>query len=247
MNKAVSLFSLLAVTLLMVCGDSDNAVGPNGPDNSIIVTYTIVGNLIIVSYPETIYTYSYCDGNQLIVENDTSEAGSDTTSFLLLNNDNLLVIEGDTLTRIGTGSGIQGVWSMAGFGTITIGASTITVSESYSYADMFIEEWDMFPMADNVTATKLSENMVQLTGSISGEVVTISWNAAGDVTYSSSNSQHATGVVYDNPTACPNDEPEWLLLFLDENESVALNKFAAPLKKEHAISRLFKTNRPRHH
>jgi hypothetical protein len=48
-----------------------------------------------------------------------------------------------------------------------------------------------------------------LTGNTTGEVVTITWNASSDMTYSSSNAGHAAGTVYDNPAWCPNDEPDW--------------------------------------
>jgi hypothetical protein len=75
---------------------------------------------------------------------------------------------------------------------------------------------------------EISCSQVRLTGLTTDEVVTITWNADDDATYSSSTTGHATGTVYGNPTSCPNEAPDWFTEFLYDNANAPVPKRAAP-------------------
>jgi hypothetical protein len=62
----------------------------------------------------------------------------------------------------------------------------------------------------NITATKAGSTSVGLQGNRTNETVILTWNAIGDLSYSSSNPNHQTYTYYANPIQCPNDyEPGW--------------------------------------
>lgn len=243
MKKAVALFCVVAAVLMVTCAKKDNPTGPGG--NAInTMTYTVSGDKIIVSNPQTIYTE--CDSNNILVS-DTTHASIDTATFVLSNNNNFMVVkhsdgEIDSLTRVGTGSSIQGQWTSARGYTVDIGASTITLT--LDYADMLVSEFDYMSSYVNVTIAKTSSNSVTITGNISHEVVTISINSStGDVTYSSTVSSHAAATVYANPTSCPNDGPAWLEEFFMANPKIAKNAVSAPTSSTHRLLTLL-TKKP---
>ncbi|MGA2505943.1 MAG: hypothetical protein ABSF80_00510 [Chitinispirillaceae bacterium] len=101
-------------------------------------------------------------------------------------------------------------------------ANTLTVTETFvnCYADDWMSwDWASDSAYYNVTATKVSCTQVTLTGNVTQEKVTISWNSNGDMTYTSTNSGHAAYTYYENPASCPdNYEPDWYYSgFLDNN------------------------------
>lgn len=105
------------------------------------------------------------------------------------------------------------------------GQFTSNSSYSVHWADDYVSSWtdcsysygtDTCSYA--VTVTKLSSSSVKLVGKTSGETVTISWNAAGDETFKSSDPTHAAYTYYANPKQCPNDyQPTWFTTFLTAN------------------------------
>jgi hypothetical protein len=232
MKKAVAVFCMFAAVFIVTCSKEDNPAGPGGGPNSMTMSYTLSGNMIIISQPQTIESYSYCNGATLVTRYDTSEAGSDTSTFALSNNDNTLTIDGQMiLTRVGTGSGVLGQWTGGGM-DISIGPSTITATESssYPYADDFIE-YDLPNDLGEITATKASNTQVILTGT-TGETVTITLSSSSE-TYSSSNSAHATGTYYSDPVACPNDVPSWYDEFLSDNGASMFKKAMSKSVQKH--------------
>lgn len=246
MKKAVAIFCACAVGLLITCAKKDNPAGPGSGSNSNTYTYSMSGNTAISSYPQTISVS--CDSNNILVS-DTSYAYIDTTTITLLNNDNLMVSKhtdgySDTLTRVGTGSGVQGEWTNSYGMTIQVGVNTVT--ESYNYADMLVVDLSFMTSYYNVSIVKISSNQVSITGNSSHEVVTITVNSStGDATYSSSVASHAAATEYANPTSCPNDGPAWLEQFLTANPKTAKNAMAVPLNIIHKLATLL-TKKPAH-
>jgi hypothetical protein len=222
--------------LVLTCSKNDNPSGPGGVNSTW--TYTVSGTDLIVSHPQSIETD--CAGSYVTA--DTTFAYSDTSWFALSVNSDTMFVEGDQgdtmfLTRIGTGTGIQGQWLMSqGDFEATIEVGTQTITASTCFGDIFMAgEALWIELSYNITVSQLSCSSVRLTGNTSGEQVTINYTQTGnspdnmdaDITYSSSNAQHAPGTVFANPTTCPNDEPGWLDTFLLENNAAPAAKSAA--------------------
>lgn len=228
-------FFLCAVMLMITCAKKDNnPTGPGGTNNVLTMTYTISGSTITITRPAQTYTDTYCEGDSLVTETQTDTARTYSEQFQLIDNDTKLVISGDTAVRVGTGSGIQGQWNMGGE-TVQFGAGTITVDLSQTSstpADDFLE-YELPSDLGEVTATKISNNQVKLTGATTGEIVTVTISGSGDETYTSSNSAHAAGTWYMNPNSCPNETPDWFYLFLSENGSGMFKKAMSKSVQQH--------------
>jgi hypothetical protein len=221
MKKVAAIAGLCAALVLVVCDQSNNPAGTGGTgQNSTNYTYTVSGDTIIVYTPLVTQIRSSCLNNTLVSRLDTlEEASIDTLTFVLTDNGNTLTLDQKAvLTRVGTGTGIQGTWTAISESlTLTIGPSTITSTVTRDYADNFVKVWNRRPPADQVTVAKASANLVTLTGTTTGEVVTILWSGAGDMTYSSNGK--TTTTVYENPVACPNSPPDWYGAFLSANRT----------------------------
>lgn len=104
-----------------------------------VMEYTISGDNLITSSEQTVYTYSYCDGDSLVSEADTSEAYLDTIPFSVSGNtlkiafdeeyfdeaETILITIWGLLSRTGSGSGIEGKWSSSDVEyTVTEGSLT---------------------------------------------------------------------------------------------------------------------------
>jgi hypothetical protein len=102
---------------------------------------------------------------------------------------------------------------------------TALSSYSYNWADDYVSQWTNcssgYYSTDTcsyaVTVTKQGSSSVQLHGKTSGETVTITWNAKGDQTYTSSDPAHLAGTYFANPVSCPNSIPTWFATFLTAN------------------------------
>jgi hypothetical protein len=210
---------------ILTCSKDSGPAGPGQP--STTWTYTVSGNTIIIDHPQTISTQCY--GTQWSA--DTADAYTDSAVFTLSAGGDTLFSQTDqgimVLTRIGTGTGIQGQWLTDQYGfdvTIEIGPSTITASTCY--ADIFMgEEAPLIEANYNITVVRQSCSSVLLIGHTTNEQVTITYTQVGDSpdnldadrTYSSNNAQHAPGTVYANPASCPNQAPGWVAQFLANN------------------------------
>ena len=210
MSRALPLLVFCASLFTLTCSKIDKPTGPESLP-PMTFTYTISGDTLFFGGGQTIDTSYFCtSGDSLFTQIDTERMGPDT---MLIVNNSLLVWDNDSMTRVDTGSGIQGKWIWATdtllygypyYGAIfQIGPSTMTIS--ISEVDRFIMfPWILNPQPDT-SITKTSFYTIFLTGNITGEVVTITWNAAGDATYASNNKLHAQQVVYKKPTSCPDD------------------------------------------
>jgi hypothetical protein len=111
----------------------------------------------------------------------------------------------------------------------TIKTSTEMSSTSYS-VDYYISSWTscspgsygLDTCSYAVTVVKQGNSAVQLHGKTSGETVTITWNAKGDQTYTSSDPTHLAGTYFANPVSCPNSIPAWFTTFLTANVKTGL-------------------------
>jgi len=106
---------------------------------------------------------------------------------------------------------------------------TVTFKNASTPADYFVSSWDncttygMDTCAYAISVTKLNDYTVQLHGAKSNETVTIVWNAAGDMTYTSSDTSHHASVYYEKPTSCPDPyEPSWYFPFLTANSKTTI-------------------------
>ena len=249
MKKALAFFCMVTAVLMVTCSKNDNPAGPGGTSNVLTMTYTISGSTITITQPAQTYTDTYCSGDSLKTETYTDTASTQSEQFQLIDNDTKLVVGGDTAVRVGTGSGIQGQWDMGGE-TVQIGAGTITVDISQTSntpADDFMNnEWSYMSSLENITAVKTSNTSVKLTGNKSSEVVTITWNSAGDATYTSSLTANAPGTILAKPTKCPNAAPAWFEIFLSANSSLVKRAASAPSTISNGLFALL-VKKPAHH
>jgi hypothetical protein len=217
-------FAMAAGLAIWTCSKKSNPSGPGGGDiggGNTSWNYTISGNTIIIQHPADTVTYSYCDTTKLVTETDTESAYTEIDTFSL--NGNTMTVNGIgdsgtpvVFTRVGSGSGVQGQWQGQIYGeniTVQVTSSTITFSQftTYCYADDWMSfDWAYDSIGFNGTAAELSCTQVRITGSTTGEQVTITWNSNGDMTYTSNKAGHAAYTYYENPTSCPDDDtPSW--------------------------------------
>jgi hypothetical protein len=125
---------------------------------------------------------------------------------------------------------------------LLISATQFVISTAYSTADDFIASWNgtcdpQFAESAGVaiTVVKVNESTVQLTGRKSGEKVTITSDARGDLAYTSSNSANTAYTYDENPTTCPDDyAPAWYYTFVSANSTSTLAKAKSADVKRHA-------------
>jgi len=217
-----------ALSLLLTCSKSSNPSGPGEVNSTTTETYsytTLGGNTIVVSFPQKIYSGSYCNGSAVISYHDTVPAFDDTM-FYYFSGDSLFVGNGWALIRAGSGSGLTGRWDMVhwdqgGPDMVDISASTVIATFYNCHGTDFMAYNSSYIASHytHVSVAQLGCNTVRLTGSTTGEVVTLTWDSDGNMTYSSSDSLHASKIVYENPATCPNNPPDWYNLFLTGNSA----------------------------
>jgi hypothetical protein len=255
MRKQLMIFCAVAVAaglVMWTCSKKNNPTGPNGDGGGVgnytqTLTYTDSASNVIATFPQEITTYSYCIGSSLVTYNDTTPSYISTMPYSISGNTLTMIqynqgYDTAVFNRSGTGSGLIGTWLVvsAPYGwpsELDVTASTISAIFNLCYADDFIDMWNSGGIyADsayyNVTVAKNSCSQVTLTGNITNEVVTITFNNAGDATFTSTVSGHGVHTVYNNPTTCPNDYPDWYSpVFLNNNL-----KINAPAAKRAAMS-----------
>lgn len=236
MRKRLMLFCVVAMgagLVMWTCSKKSNPSGPGGGDNgggnTQTLTYYVSGTDIIATFPQEITAYSYCNGNSLVTENDTSYEYISTMPYSISGNTLTLIQSTDTAyyDRSGTGSGLTGTWVVvsAPYGwpsQLDVTATTIVATFSgpnSCYADDFMSfDWAYDSIGFNGTAQKISCSQVKVIGKTTGDTVTITWNDNGDMTYTSAG--HAAYTYYENPTSCPDDySPSWYYTFLGQNNT----------------------------
>jgi hypothetical protein len=231
MRKQMMVFCAIAVcagVVLFTCSKSGGPTGPaEGGPTSTTYNYTVSGDTLTVSIPQQITFRSHCNGNTLHANYDTIPAQDQSAIFILSGNVLTLIEPYDTATytRVGVGGVLTGSWKITILtenlpDQLDFGPSTVTATyPATCYGDGFMANEATYITANysHVSVTQLSCNIVRLTGGTTGEQVTLTWDSDGNLIYSSSNSQHTTGIVYQNPTSCPNIAPDWYNLFLTAN------------------------------
>jgi hypothetical protein len=224
MNRIIPLLLFCTPLFIITCGKNGNPTNPPDSLPPMTFAYSISSDTLSIDCHQRIDTNYYCNsGDSLFIQIDTETFYPET---LMIGDDSVLLWHNDTLTRVDPGSGIQGKWIWATdtllygypyYGVIfQIGPSTVTISISES--DKFLMfPWLLRNPQPDISITKTSFYTVFLTGNITGEVVTITWNAAGDETYASNNKQHTQTVYYKKPNTCPNNRPDWYYQFLTAN------------------------------
>jgi hypothetical protein len=196
-----------------------------------VLPYTVSNDTIRAFHSERInFLGTRCTGDTLVTTFDTIPADTTVMTY---------VIAGDTLTlttrssyfvytvhliRVGSGSDIVGTWAeydTLGHLTMQVVFTATTFSNSLNGANnqpmpicpadqYLMSSWPYDSVNFNGTAVRMSCNGVQLTGSTTGEVVTMTWESSGNKTYMSTDGTHTTYTYFQNPVSCPNDPvPEW--------------------------------------
>jgi hypothetical protein len=82
--------------------------------------------------------------------------------------------------------------------------------------------WDSDSTIYNIKVEEVNSFTAKLTGNISGEIVTITWNEKRDKTYTSSNPVNLAHTYYLEPTVCPNLlRPNWYYTFKTANKKAS--------------------------
>ncbi len=180
--SCVAFVSVVLVAAFFSCdllssGDGDGGGGGGGggtvtPGAELVETmnYTTSGSTIIMTeIPGVVTCYSYCDSLTLVQECDTS-GGSDTSQYVLSGDTLKTLMDLDTLpsnavvaywmiaVRKGTGTGLQGVWTVTG-ATYQVLSGTPTQAE----LTMIQQELAYFsPGSGNTMEVQITANQVKL-------------------------------------------------------------------------------------
>lgn len=227
MSKQVTALCVAAVIaaglLFWTCGKKN----PAGPDDGGYVpakeTYGYVSNTtsIFMFIPRHVDTNRYCADSLLVTNLDTINAYTLPYSYVI-NGTTLMLKRTDSAfyTRTGTGTGLTGgTWVQNGAVeefpadmAFTADSVTLTMADSGgSEGDDYIRNlWPVDSVSYHLTLSRISSRQVQLTGTVSGETVTLTWNTDGDKTVTSSSAGHYSYTYYANPRSCPNNPyPAW--------------------------------------
>jgi hypothetical protein len=221
------IFTLCTAGLLVVlCGKKNSPTGPGdngGGGTTEAYNYTVSVDTIIVSLPQRTDTAIYCDpvADTLVTEYAVIPAHDSTLLYRISSGNDTLMLYHTTDTslfsRSGSGSGLIGTWTAAGtvplnsWTQLVFTATAVTVTMRTCYAEEFINnEWPFDSAYFSVRVVQISCTSVQLTGDTTNERVTISWNGAGDATFSSTTTGHVAYTCRKKPLACPNNPyPDW--------------------------------------
>jgi hypothetical protein len=214
------------------------------------------GDSLVVSQADSSVTQFQISGNTLTTFNDP-----DTNNYGEYLDSNLVYQSYDVFTRISGGPGLTGSWSLTSIGytvlrgsltaaekssldseysstapisnaVVEFSGNTVKIQMSLSYAEFFYSSLNSFyGTGSGITLTMVGANAVRMTGTISGEVVTLTFANNGDETYSSSIQSHAATTVFVKPTTCPNDVPAWFTEFLQANENSGATLYKAEKRK----------------
>ncbi len=151
---AVATIPVLAIFL--TCGKGNN--NPTGPSgfkvNDYTVTYTVSGDTVFTTSAQSIFSDKYCLGDSLVSYSDTFQASTGITVYELTGNTlKLLNATTDTmttsgavveyssvLTRVGTGTGIIGLWKYTGESYQVISGTLLPDEVSSLNAEIAMED-----------------------------------------------------------------------------------------------------------
>jgi hypothetical protein len=196
-----------------------------------ILPYDVSNDTIRIYHPERITVVgTYCNGVMLVTTFDTTLADTSCITYTLSGNTLTLTTTGPyfvytvVLARVGAGSGLVGTWEAhdpLSNAEMQVVFTATTVSTDLSgtssqpvplcQADQyFMSSWPSDSINFNISAMRISCNGVRITGNITGEVVTMTWDNSGNKTYTSTDGTHAAYTWLTNPVLCPNDlYPDW--------------------------------------
>jgi hypothetical protein len=189
-----------------------------GPE---VMTYTVTNDTMHIVSPTRINSNTQCNGDTLVTRYDTSEGSVMNIKFSVSGNTMNLYMDTipATLRRIGSGTGLIGSWTpndtaMDMPDTLVFSATTLTAyggggNGNSCPADNYIQ-YSSDTAYFNGTAVQLSCTQVRLTGNVTSEQVTITWDTNGNMIYTSTNTARTPYTWYQNPTSCPNNwTPDW--------------------------------------
>ncbi len=251
MRKAAIVLCICAGVLFVTCSKSSNPAGGGGGGNNgtVVYTYTTSGDSVYIKRPsgyDSITAYSYCNGSTLVTGYDTS-SGPPPSVYYNISGSTLTLrycqngCDTGVFTRTGSGTGLPGTWYMTGTQsqyfpeTLIISSNTIATpngkTNSECWSDLFLQdEWPLYSTVFKGSIDSVSCSEIKITGTTSGEQVTITWNSSsGNLTYTSSVSSHAQYTYYANATTCPDsDTPSWWASFLAANLVSTAKKIEIP-------------------
>lgn len=226
MSKQVMVLCVSAVIaglLFWTCSKKNPAGPDDGGNVPAIETYRYQSNTtaIFMFIPWHVDTNRYCADSLLVINLDTVDAYTLPYSYVITGT-TLMLKRTDSAfyTRTETGTGLTGgTWVQNGAveefpATMAFAADSVTltmVDSGGSEGDDYIENlWPDDSVNYHLTLSRISGRQVQLTGTVSGETVTFTWNTDGDKTVTSSSAGHDSHIYYANPRSCPNNPyPPW--------------------------------------
>jgi hypothetical protein len=197
--------------------DKDNTPGSvsQGAVLEETIGYTATANEITMTEPAGSNCWSYCDGTELVEECDTSSGSDESIPYTLSGNtlsfgvdqsemeSGAVVQLNMVLTRVGDGTGLQGVWKVTGM-SYTVLSGTLTPAEKAELdeavaSDDFFDE--MGSMELQITATQI--NVYYLEGGYSwADDFIDEWNGewSSDPSYADSANYNVTVTKVNNNT-----------------------------------------------
>lgn len=233
------IFAVCAATLVFSCSEESNPTsGGNGGTPPAGAVKLMTGSMRNSgSTMTTIFTSTECDSTALITSRDTTVETFEVTATKLTLNDSYEI---KTLTRIGIGTGLQGTWSMDDetFGQIYLVIGTSTIEKwvmPSSIISIMKDEIAGILQGSTITVDTSNSSAIKLTGTKTGEIVTISVNSSAQLLWTSNksrNSPHTYSFI--NPTDCTVSEmPDWFMTFFIGNMTLeGLPKIGLPWLKK---------------
>ncbi len=220
LNRALCACVLcLSIMILSNCGEEDkDPVSPEVvslPAGTLLTetaTYTLSGDTVTMISTET-----ECNDTVLVTTIDTSKATFSVSGNTLIYNESK---DRDTLTRMGTGSGIQGTWSHfePGTGEVYMVVSATTVEYWVSPAGIINTARSLvspFFVSSGITIDSSSATAIKFTNTTSHEIVTLSLNVYAQCVWSSSDTAHKTLIAtIFNISNCDPQVPDWFEAFV---------------------------------
>jgi len=194
-RRTLTLFSTLSLSFLFILGgcteDSNPTQSQGEPDGvlDVVMDYSVSGDKLIMPFEESINVYSYCIGDSLVTESDTTKASVDTMKFSQSGNtlkvaveefsvnedDSMLVTLWQVFARKGSGSGLEGTWSSTGL-DYTVTGGEITEAQKTELEEMLKGENEEMDLV--VTSGQIKVYYQENTENLADEFIN-DWNGEG--------------------------------------------------------------------